>query len=88
MGGHGLGVFERAVVGVIAEFSENPSLIEKHSCFSVLRKRSFAQQLDRYTEKSSDFRFTIQLPNQIKWQQDNRGGLSVGFSEDSAMTPK
>jgi hypothetical protein len=48
MGGHGLGVFERAVVGVIAEFSENPSLIEKHSCFSVLRKRSFAQQLDRY----------------------------------------
>jgi hypothetical protein len=54
----------------------------------VWRKRLFAQQLDRYTEKSSDFRFTIQLPNQIKWQQDNRGGLSVGFSEDSAMTPK
>jgi hypothetical protein len=54
----------------------------------VLHKRSFVQQLDRYTEKSSEFRFTIQLPNQIEWRQDNRGGISVGFSEDSAMTPK
>ncbi len=70
------------------ESSQNPTLREFNRNISVLRKRTFAQQFGSRLGRLAFSCCATQLPNPSEWQQVYATGLSVGFWDDSAMTPR